>query len=146
MSSLLMATATFQPKDPRRFVDVVVLVQMFGKVRRAQAIIADHARSIVTVVSGELQGSIHATEPHDDFKQIIGEVVASATYAGFVEFGTGLRGIGTYPGPLPTSGVPYTGAWVYDFRKQNWRGMPAQPFMRPALDMARMEVLEEFRS
>jgi HK97 gp10 family phage protein len=146
MSSILFATSEFKPgASPRQVVDVVLLVRIFGKVRRGQRIVAEHARAIVAVGSGELQQSIEALEPFDTFQEIVGVVVASAGHAGFVEFGTGLRGIGTYPYPLPKEGVPYTGGWVYDYKKQQWVGMPAQPFMRPALDIGRAEIIAEFR-
>lgn len=146
MSSLLFATAEFKPgASPRTIVDVVLLVRVFGKVRRAQRIVADHARAIAPVASGELQQSIEALEPVDTFQEIVGLVVASAGHASFVEFGTGLRGIATYPYPLPKEGVPYTGGWVYDYKRQQWIGMPAQPFMRPALDIGRAEIVAEFK-
>ena len=67
-------------------------------------------------------------------------MAATAPYAAFVEYGTGLRGAGTYPYELPSEGVPYTGSWVYDYKRQNWQGHAAQPFMRPALDTARPEI------
>lgn len=139
-----MATASFTPGDPRRYVELVVVVKIFARVRRAQGIVVDHARALVPVASGGLQNSIVALEPVDTFQEIIGEVVATAGHASFVEFGTGLRGAGTYPFPLPKEGVPITGSWVYDYKRQNWVGMPASPFMRPALDMARGAVLEGF--
>ena len=66
-------------------------------------------------------------------------------YASFVEFGTGIRGVGTYPYPLPTQGVPFTGGWVYDFRHQQWVGMPSEAYLRPALDDSRADVLDAFR-
>lgn len=147
MSAVLFATAEFKPgASPRAIVDAVLLVQVFVKVRKAQRIVVAHAKAIVPVgATGELQRSIEAREPIDTFREIIGEVVATAGHASFVEFGTGLRGIGTYPYPLPMEGVPITGAWVYDYKKQQWVGMPAQPYMRPALDIARAEIVAEFR-
>jgi hypothetical protein len=147
MSAILFATASFTPgKSPRAILEVSVLVKIFAKVRRAQRIVVTTARTLVTVDSGELQSSIAALEPVDTFQEIIGEVVATAGHASFNEFGTGIRGIGTYPYPLPKEGVPITGSWVYDYKKQRWIGMPARPFMRPGLDMARAEMLAEFRA
>ncbi len=146
MSAILFATSTFTPgASPRAVLEVRILAMVFGRVRRAQRLVVEHARANVPVVSGELQSSIEALEPVDTFQEIIGEVVATAGHAAFVEFGTGLRGVGTYPYPLPKEGVPITGSWVYDYKKQQWVGMPANPFMRPALDMARAEITAEFR-
>lgn len=142
----IVATATFTPGgSPRQVLEIRVLVKLFAGVRRAQRVVVDHARANVRVDSGELQRSIDAREPIDNLKEIVGEVVATAGHAAFVEFGTGLRGIGTYPFPLPQQGVPITGSWVYDYKRQQWVGMPAQPYMRPALDSARGEVLEELK-
>lgn len=146
MSSILFATASFTPgMSPRAILDVVVLVKLFAGVKKAQRVVVGHARDLVSVDSGELQQSIEALEPYDTMQEIVGEVVASAGHAAFVEFGTGLRGVGTYPFPLPKDGVPFTGSWVYDYKKQNWIGMPARPFMRPSLDLSRAEVLEELK-
>jgi HK97 gp10 family phage protein len=143
--SVMLATAEFKPgSGPRAIVDAVLLVRIFAGVRRSQRIVVEHARNNVPVASGELHDSIVALEPIDTFQEIIGEVIAAAGHASFVEFGTGLRGIGTYPFPLPKQDVPITGAWVYDYKKQNWVGMPARPYMRPALDTARAEVLGAF--
>lgn len=146
MSAILFATASFTPgMSPRAILDVVVLVKLFAGVKKAQSVVVGHARDLAPVDSGELQQSIEALEPYDTMQEIIGEVVASAGHAAFVEFGTGLRGVGTYPFPLPKDGVPFTGSWVYDYKKQQWVGMPARPFMRPALDLSRAEVLEELK-
>lgn len=146
MSGILFATSSFTPgPNPRTIVDVVFLVKMFASVKKSQRLIVEHAKAIAPVDSGELQQSIEAREPVDNFSEIVGEVVASAGHASFVEFGTGIRGAGTYPYPLPKEGVPITGSWVYDYKKQNWIGMPARPFMRPALDTSRAQILEEFR-
>lgn len=132
--SLLSATATFTPGlSPRQVVEIQVLVRLFSKVRRAQRVVVEHAQAIVPVDTGELRASIHATEPVDDFKQITGEVVASADHSAYVEFGTGARGAAS------------AGAGPFGYTL-SWPGMPAQPYLRPALDTARTEVLEEFQS
>ena len=77
-------------------------------------------------------------------QRVVGSIVYRASYAAFVEFGTGLRGIGTYPYNLPETGTPFTGAWVYDFRGQGWIGHPSQPYMRPPLDSKRDEIMGGF--
>ena len=54
-------------------------------------------------------------------------------YAAYVEFGTGQRGAesaGAGPGPYSPT----------------WRGMPAQPYMRPALDNNRAEAEDAIKS
>jgi hypothetical protein len=143
--SIVSAVALFTPGDTRRALDIYVQVSLFAKVRRAQQIVVDEAKSICPIRTGELAESIHAVEPEIADNQIVGRIVADAPHAAFVELGTGLRGAGTYPGPLPQQGVPITGSWVYDYRNQGWPGMPSQPYMRPALDLARSAVLAELQ-
>lgn len=145
--SIIAATAHFVPNgDMHRFVDLYVQVKLFAKVQRSQAVVVEEAKGICPSVTGELHDSIMAGEIVNDGQRIIGPVLATAPHAAFVEFGTGIRGAGTYPYPLPQEGVPFTGSWVYDFRNQGWIGMPAQPYLRPALDIARAAVLAEFQS
>ncbi len=90
------------------------------------------AQTIVPVDTGELRDSIH-TEPVEVSGNIVhGSVVADAEHAGFVEFGTGIRGAAS-----PGAGLgPYS---------TSWPGMPAQPYMRPATDTARPAIIEAFR-
>jgi HK97 gp10 family phage protein len=143
---IVAAKSTFRPNgNTRRIVDLVAQVRIFSAVQRSQAIIVEHAQQNVSVRTGELRGSIRAAEIKDDGKRITGSVVATADWAAFVEFGTGLTGSGTYPWDLPMENVPLTGEWIYDYKHIGWKGQAAQPYMRPALDTARGEVLEEFQ-
>lgn len=143
--SIIAATARFTPGDTRRVLDLVVQVRLYGRLRRAQQIVTDEAQTLCPSVSGELRGSIAPAEITNEDDMLVGQVVASAEHAAFVEFGTGLRGAGTYPYTLPMERVPITGSWIYDYKSQGWIGMEAQPFLRPALDAARAAVLESFR-
>lgn len=143
--SIVAARADFHlTRSIADVLDIVVQVRVYGGVRRGQQMIEEAARGFAPTLSGELVGSIRSLEPVNTGKEIIGTVVADAPHAGFVEFGTGLRGAGTYPGELPTEGVPITGGWVYDYKNQGWVGMPAHPFMRPAYELARQLILGEF--
>ena len=144
---IIAATATFTPSgDMHRFVDLYVQVMLFAKVQRAQAVVVEEAKSICPELTGELRNSIMAGEIVNEGQRIIGPVLATAGHSSFVEFGTGLRGVGTYPYPLPQEGVPFTGSWIYNYRDPNWIGMPSRAFLRPALDIARARVLAEFQS
>ncbi len=143
--SIIAATATFTPNgDMHRFVDLYVQVVLFAKVQHSQEIVVEEAKAACPVDTGELQSSIMAGEITNEGQRIVGPVVASAPHAAFLEFGTGLRGVGTYPYPLPQENVPRTGNWQYDYRNVGWVGMPSQSFLRPALDTARAQVLAEF--
>ena len=113
-------------------------------VEQSAEVVLEEAEAIVPVHSGELRESGHV-EIESDATEDHGFVVFDAPHAQFVEYGTGLTGEGTYPYDLPTEGVPITGGWVYDYKKQNWHGMEAQPYARPALDTAQPAILEIFK-
>lgn len=113
-------------------------------VDQSTAIVLEEAEAIVPVAGGELRES-GRTIPATGDDTITGRIEFTAGHAAFVEFGTGIRGMGTYPYPLPQAGVPFTGGWVYDYKHQNWIGMPAQPYLRPALDTARPAIRAVFR-
>ena len=113
-------------------------------VDRAAEAVFNESQILVPTLSGELKDSGKKSAQADTGAEITGGVEYSAPHCMFVEFGTGLAGMGTYPYPLPQEGVPITGSWIYDYRGIGWRGMAAQPYLRPALDSARTEVLTLF--
>ena len=138
----IRATADFRPGSIAAILEQII-PRAVTATTNATAIVAADAESLCPRDSGELADSI-GTEVELIGQRVDGSVFASAPYAAFVEYGTGLRGASAPHGPLPTEGVPYTGSWVYDFRRQNWRGMPAQPFLRPALDMNQSKIMSAF--
>lgn len=101
----------------------------------------EDAQNLVPVRTGELRDSGHM-ETAEETTAFTASVVFDAGHSMFVEFGTGLSGSGTYPFPLPQSGVPITGAWIYDYRGIGWKGMEARPYLRPAFD-ANVDKAEE---
>ena len=65
-----------------------------------------------------------------------GEVFNNVEYAPYVEFGTGSRGAGSmFPGK--PEGLSYT---------MGWMGMAARPHLTPAVEEARVEWKQEWRS
>ena len=131
--SLIAATAVFTPSgDLHRFIDVYVQVKLFPKVQRAQAVVVEEAKAICPVDTGDLRDSIVARAIRDEGQRIIGPVAATMPYAAFVEFGTGRRG------------AESAGAGPFQY-SMSWPGMAAQPYLRPALDVARASVLAEFQ-
>ena len=116
-----------------RFVDLYVQVKLFAKVQRAQAVVVEEAKAICPVDTGDLRDSIVALEIVNDGQRIIGAVAATMPYAAYVCFGTGARGAAS------------AGAGPFSYTL-SWPGMVAQPYMRPALDVARAGVLAEFQS
>lgn len=129
---MISVAATFTPGASVR--DRVLAALSRGVEAGAQ-IVAEEARMLVPVDTGELRDSIEA-RPAEQDRDASGSgdartavVVAAAPHAFYVEYGTGQAGessAGAGPGP-------------YD---PNWPGMVAQPYMRPALDTKRTEVLD----
>jgi HK97 gp10 family phage protein len=96
-------------------------------VEQSADVILDEAINLVPVDTGELLASGH-TEVDGN----TASVIFDSDHAGYVEYGTGIRGAAS----------PGAGPYPYD---PNWPGMPAQPYLRPALDMAQPEIREIFR-
>lgn len=130
MAGLIRATATFKPGDSRGIV-VSIKSKLVAAAERSQSIVKQEAEALVPVDTGELALSITALPIEDDGERITAEVVATAPHAGYLEYGTGVRGASS----------PGAGPFNYD---ANWPGMAASPYMRPALDSARKRVKEEF--
>lgn len=84
--------------------------------------------------TGELRNSITSkVEVNGD--ELRGVVYTPLEYAPYVEYGTGL-----FAEEEGRTDVP----WCYQDEQGNWHstsGMPPQPFMRPALDENRAEIL-----
>ena len=125
--------------------EAVIVPLIEGAVQEGTLAVFSDSQSNVPVASGELKGSGSATQKRL-VSSIVGYVTYMAAHGAFVELGTGLRGMGTYPYALPQQGVPYTGSWVYDFRGQGWIGHAAQPYLRPALDSARDQIIAAYAS
>lgn len=122
---MITATAKFTPNPtitPRLRAALVPAANL------AAEMVADEARRLAPVDTGALQESIRALESQADGDQVTVKVVADIYYAGYVEYGTGQRGAGS----------PGAGPGPYD---PNWPGMVAQPYMRPALDTVRGDVM-----
>jgi HK97 gp10 family phage protein len=122
----------------------IVVPPLAAAAKEAAQIVLQDAQAIVPVDTGELRSSGRA-DVREENLAVIGTVSFTAEHAGFVEYGTGLRGSGTYPGPLPQTGVPKTGKWIYDYRGRGWVGRPATPFLRPALDNNRDRIKAIFQ-
>lgn len=127
---LIYSTARFVPGDVRG-----VVVRISSKLQiaaeHAQAIVKQEAEAIVPIDTGELILSIVADPITDDGERVVATVSAPAPHSAFVEFGTGMRGASS------------AGAGPYDY-DLDWPGMVAIPFMRPALDLARDRIREQF--
>ena len=88
--------------------------------------------------TGELRNSI-TSKVETDGDELRGVVYTPLEYAPYVEFGTGL-----FAEEQGRTDVP----WNYQDEEGNWHstsGMPPSPFMRPALDENRKEILRLLR-
>lgn len=126
---MIRATATWTPRaDSGRFVETVIAPAALDAAQGAGEVCLQEALAIVPRRTGELADSGHV-ETVETGKTAVATVAFGAGHAGYVEFGTGVRGS--------------AGAGPYDY-DPDWPGMVAQPYLRPALDTARGEMLGEF--
>lgn len=105
--------------------------RIVNAIEESQEAVVSEAQTICPVDTGELVASI-ATGPIEVKGTVVtGTVEATAPYAAYVEWGTGIRGaasLGAGPGPYSPS----------------WPGMASQPYMRPALDTAQPAIRAAF--
>lgn len=80
------------------------------------------AKDLAPVDTGRLRNSIQATVEEKD-GEIIGKVSTNVEYATYIEFGTGKRGEESPSPPKSPEGLNY---------REDWIGIPAQPFLYPA--------------
>jgi HK97 gp10 family phage protein len=131
---MISATAIFRPRgDLGRFVEAKISPALRKGIEDGCVLIEQRAKEKCPVDTGLLQSRItHKVE--ELAKTIRGRVfVDDVHYAAYVEFGTGIAGAAS----------PGAGAGPYS---QTWPGMPAQPYMRPAFDESRAEVIEGTRA
>jgi HK97 gp10 family phage protein len=100
-------------------------------VRDSTELIYQESQRLVPVDTGALKAS-GKQELVEEGGDIVGYVTYDAPHAMFVETGTGQRGAAS-AGASPD--VTYSATWP---------GMAAQPYARPALDLAREAILEKF--
>lgn len=103
--------------------------------------------SIQSWESGDLGRSMHALVVEADASHAVAEAAANREYAVFVEYGTGIYGVGEGATRQPIR--PKTGKflrWVGKDGQVHFarevKGMEPRPFLRPALDESHDQVLE----
>lgn len=113
----------------------------------AVLLVHGQAKTLAPVDKGNLKGSIHP-KVITQGKTIIGKVYTNLGYAPFVEFGTGIKGNGTYPNKdiaLFYRSTP----WVYtpDGGETFYytEGQVAQPYMYPALKRNEKKIKAMFK-
>jgi len=114
-----------------------------------QAVVLVHgqAKMLAPVDKGNLAGSIHPKVINQG-QTIIGKVYTNLEYAPYVEFGTGIKGNGTYPNKDISLSYRDT-PWVYtaDGGETFYytEGQVAQPFMYPALKQNEKKIKAMFK-
>lgn len=105
-------------------------------VTKATGIVETAAKRLCPVKTGDLRRSIHM-KVEDNAQEVKGTVYTNMEYAPYVEFGTGIKGQGTY---YPVEGL------TLEYRQTPWpikmpdgrtiwvSGQVAQPYMYPALE------------
>lgn len=104
---------------------------------KAVSVVHAQAKALAPVDTGNLAGSIHMDIKEED-KTIIGRVYTNLQYAPYVEFGTGIKGNGTYKYKVKDLNLTYRNSgWVYTPDGGDTfyytEGQVAQPYMYPAL-------------
>ena len=89
------------------------------------------AKGLAPFNTGTLRNSI---KMNYDSNKKEGKVYTNNEYATYVEFGTGVRGNGSYPDS--NKSLTYN---------QNWKGQVAQPYMYPALQHGKSLVTETLK-
>ena len=138
----IRANVTFQAGSFARL-EAIIVPRIIAAVDGATELVLSSSQQLVPVDTGELVSS-GGRETQWKGQRVTGSVSYTSPHASFVEFGTGIIGSGTYPFDLPREGVPFTGSWVYDYKHQNWQGMYARPYLRPALDQNQGSIVQLF--
>lgn len=105
----------------------------------ATKLVHAQAKELAPVDTGQLAGSIHMNTKKTA-TGYEGRVYTNLEYAMYVEFGTGVKGNGTYPYKIKGLNLSYKDkGWLYFSDKEDkyifTTGQAAQPFMYPALKM-----------
>lgn len=102
--------------------------------KKACALLEREAKIKAPKDTGALRNSITSRIVHDG-SEIAGEVYTPLEYAPYIEYGTGL---------FAESGGRTDVPWSYQDDEGNWHstsGMKPQPYMRPAFDENREEIV-----
>ena len=127
----LRAQSSFRAGSFSRLEQIIVPKLVAGAQAGADAVL-EISQGLVPVDTGALKDS-GKTSVEWTGTRVSGYVTYGEYYAAYVEFGTGRRGSASAgAGPFPYN--------------ENWPGMVAQPYVRPALDIGREKVLTAFQA
>ena len=128
----LKANSSFRAGDFARL-EAIIVPKLIAGITNATQIVYDESQALVPVDTGFLKESGSQAVEWSG-KQVVGTVEYSSGHAAYNEFGTGQRG--------EASGNSAPGI-NYD---PNWPGMPGSPYLRPAIDSTRQQVLEAIKA
>ena len=116
---------------------------------KATNVVHAQAKSLAPVDTGNLAGSIHQ-EVKKKGDNLEGRVFTNVQYAPYVEFGTGIKGNGSYLYDIEGIDLEYRDIpWVYtpDGGETFYRtkGQVAQPYMYPALKRNEKYIKQLFK-
>ena len=97
-------------------------------IKKVTVEVQGQAKALAPADTGTLRNSI---KMNYDSNKKEGRVYTNNEYATYVEFGTGIRGNGSYPDS--NKNLTYN---------QNWKGQVAQPYMYPALQFGKSKAQE----
>ena len=145
-----MATITIKNVDRlmQRF-NKIANMDLKEKIIQATKVVHAQAKELAPVDTGNLAGSIHQ-EVKLRGENLEGRVFTNIQYAPYVEFGTGIKGNGSYPYKVEGLNLSYRdSSWVYtpDGGETFYRtkGQVAQPFMYPALKQNEKYIKQLFK-
>lgn len=132
----------------KRFNDVANM-ELVDIVNKATQLVHGQAKDLAPIDTGQLAGSIHM-EVKKTAQKVEGRVYTDAEHAPYAEFGTGIKGNGTYPYKVKGLNLVYkdkgwayldedTGEWIYT------NGQEAQPYMYPALKENEKTIKQMFK-
>ena len=133
-----MATVTIKNVDRLvRKLNNISKMEIKDTMNKAVTLVHGQAKDLAPVDTGELATSIHM-EVKQTPTGLQGRVYTNKEYAAYVEFGTGVKGNGTYPYKVKGLNLTYKDkGWSYIDEKTGdriyTRGQVAQPYMYPSL-------------
>jgi HK97 gp10 family phage protein len=123
--------------------DNMAKTDVYGAMAKATNIVHAQAKLLAPRDTGQLAESIHQEVRHNGAKTE-GRVYTNLEYAPYVEFGTGIKGDGTYPYNIEGLNLTYRSSpWVYRNEDGEYiytTGQVAQPYMYPALKRHEKEI------
>jgi HK97 gp10 family phage protein len=127
---MLSVTSQFAPRSGiGQFAKVVMGPRCAAATQESCELIQTLEQGYAPVDTGALRDSITIDPPNEGDASVTQSVGPHVSYASYQEYGTGMRGDPT---------APYA-------HVMSWPGIPAHPFVRPAMDEARGKVKDIFQ-